>query len=107
MLTKQDLLEHMATESRYVDIFHDPFNLGGRRSGGVRPGDYDLCNVEQDTLFPDLWLSPFPDSVTQVRVMRRTCALFEAAADPIQYGKDFMAFPVYDTARKKKGAELN
>merc|ERR1719273_1839993 len=81
MYTRHSLLNHMATENTYAETFHDPFSLGGRRSGGVRPGDNDMCNVEQDALFPDLWLFPFPESTTQVRVIRRTCALFEATSE--------------------------
>jgi len=74
-----------------LDVFCDPFSLGGVRQAGVREADADCVAAEQDTRYPSIWLMPSHMSHTSSRVLRRTCELFEnVPSDGISYGKDIV-----------------
>lgn len=88
-----------------IKLAKDPFSLGGQRQSGRRAIDEDLHRVEQDRLFPSLWLFPFAHSTAQVRMMRRSCGMFEERGEG-EYGKDVVFYPVYDAAPKQKPAQL-
>jgi len=95
------------TSSDAIKVYHDPFCLGGQRKGGVRQDDKDLRSVEQDPIFPRLWLFPFAHSLCQVRIVRRTCALFEETpSDKVEYGEYFQVL-LREAAPKQRAAELS
>lgn len=85
----------------------EPFALGGERRGGIRRDEEEMDWVEQDQLFPALWLFPFAHSTCNVRVVRRSCHLFEKAPQlGVEYGERFLVC-VRDAAPKQKPAEIS
>eukprot|EP00434_Breviolum_minutum_P038387 symbB.v1.2.034049.t2/scaffold4326.1/size41202/4 len=90
------------TEERF-QIFTDPFNLGGRRSCGVRPEDYDCSVAAQDPVYPALWLFPAYNGHTGGRILRRSCELFEQGEGP-SYGSQ-LSVMIRDAVTNRKQAE--
>jgi len=84
--TNIDTFKNMTQER--LQVMRDPFSLGGKRRGGVRPEDADCSEALQDTLFPSLWLYPAYSTTTGSRILRRSCQLFEEApGDRLLYGE--------------------
>jgi len=93
-------------------LLNDPFALYGERKCGKRKEDQDTKDAEKDILFPELWISPGFVGHPGMRIIRRTCHLFEQEEDiegTLKYGENIIvaSFDAYsDEQPAKVGATM-
>mmetsp|Transcript_11840 Transcript_11840/g.27004 ORF Transcript_11840/g.27004 Transcript_11840/m.27004 type:complete len:473 (+) Transcript_11840:81-1499(+) len=69
-------------------LLNDPFALYGERKAGKRKEDMDTKDGERDPMLPEVWISPSFVGHPGMRIIRRSCHLFEQGGDDgVQYGE--------------------
>lgn len=99
-----EIAEMKAMDQDKLDLFNDPFCLGGAPTSGARDEDADCRGAQPDPVVPGVWLTSTPGAALRARLLRRTRGLFEeTAVGEVSYGKDLVV-TVSDWSSSRRAA---
>jgi len=88
-------------------LLNDPFALYGERKCGKRKEDMDTSEAEKDALYPNIWISPSFVGHPGMRIIRRSCHLFEqCSVGGPQYGESTIVAS-FDAFSEEQPAKQN